>query len=49
MTTWMGRACEEVMYRPSEERGDPDKIIALLQELYGCAELYVALQEALFS
>lgn len=44
-----GEAREEVKYRPSEERSDPDKIIALLQELYGCSESYVALQEAFFS
>nr|XP_046232119.1 uncharacterized protein LOC124052199 [Scatophagus argus]XP_046232120.1 uncharacterized protein LOC124052199 [Scatophagus argus] len=44
-----GEAREEIKYRPSEERSDPGKIIAVLQELYGCAESYVALQEAFFS
>lgn len=44
-----GEAREEIKYRSVEERGDPDKIIAVLQELYGCCESYVALQEALFS
>lgn len=29
--------------------GDPAKIISVLQELYGCADSYVALQEAFFS
>lgn len=44
-----GEAREEIKYRPSEERLDPAKIIEVLQELYGCAESYVALQEAFFS
>lgn len=38
-----GEACEEIKYRPCEERADPAKIIEVLQELY------VALQEAFFS
>lgn len=44
-----GEAREEIKHRPSTERGDPTKIIAALQELYGCYESYVALQEAFFS
>jgi hypothetical protein len=44
-----GEARDEVKFRPSTERDDPDKIIAVLQELYGCCESYVALQEAFFS
>lgn len=44
-----GEAKEEIKFRSSEERGDPDKIISILQELYGCTESYVALQEAFFS
>lgn len=44
-----GEAREEIKYRPSAERGDPTKIIAVLQELYGCCESYVALQQAFFS
>ncbi|KAK0137080.1 hypothetical protein N1851_026725 [Merluccius polli] len=44
-----GEAREEIKYRPSVERGDPARIIAILQELYGCSESYVALQEAFFS
>ncbi|XP_029941466.1 uncharacterized protein LOC115383427 [Salarias fasciatus] len=44
-----GEAREEIKYRPSAERDDPDKIFAVLQELYGCSESYVALQEAFFS
>ena len=42
-------ARQEIKYRPSEECVDPAKIIAVLQELYGCAESYVVLQEAFFS
>lgn len=44
-----GEAREEIKHRPSTERGDPTKIIAALQELYGCYKSYVALQEAFFS
>lgn len=44
-----GEAREEIKYRPGEERSDPAKIIEVLQDLYGCAESYVALQEAFFS
>lgn len=45
----MGEAREEIKYRPSVERRDPDTIIAILTELYGCSQSYVALQEAFFS
>lgn len=44
-----GEAWEEIRHCPSEERGDPDKIIPILQELYGCFHSYVALQEAFCS
>lgn len=44
-----GEAREEIKFRSAEERSDPAKIIAILEELYGCAESYVALQEAFFS
>lgn len=44
-----GEAREEVRYHPEIERGDPDKIILALRELYGCSQSYVALQEAFFS
>lgn len=44
-----GEAREEIKYRSGAEREDPDRIIAILQELYGCSESYVALQEAFFS
>ena len=44
-----GEARDEIKYRSSVEREDPVKILAILQELYGCSESYVALQEAFFS
>lgn len=44
-----GEARDEIKYRPGAERGDPDRILAILQELYGCSDSYVALQEAFFS
>lgn len=42
-------AREEIKYRSREERGDPDQILAILQELYGCSKSYVSLQEEFFS
>lgn len=44
-----GEAKEEIKYRPAGERKDPDKILEILRELYGCAQSHVALQEAFFS
>lgn len=44
-----GEAREEIRYRSEQERGDPDKIIGVLRELYGCSTSYIALQEAFFS
>ena len=43
-----GEAREEIRYRPAVEREDPNKIIAILRDLYGCSQSYVALQEAFF-
>lgn len=45
----VGEAREEIKFRPSAERKDPDKIISILKELYGCSKSYVALQESFFS
>lgn len=42
-------AREEIKYRPQEERRDPDQILSILQELYGCTRSYVSLQEDFFS
>ncbi|KAL2098387.1 hypothetical protein ACEWY4_007594 [Coilia grayii] len=44
-----GEARQEIKYRPSADRNDPEKIKSILQELYGCPHSYVALQEAFFS
>ncbi|XP_038129408.1 uncharacterized protein LOC119775484 [Cyprinodon tularosa] len=44
-----GEARNEIKYRSSAEREDPARIFEILQELYGCSESYVALQEAFFS
>nr|XP_055042796.1 uncharacterized protein LOC129429861 [Misgurnus anguillicaudatus] len=44
-----GEARNEIKYRSSADKSDPDKIIAALREVYGCAESYIALQEAFFS
>ncbi len=44
-----GEAREEIKYRSATDRSDPAKIIAVLRELYGCSDSYVALQEAFFS
>ena len=45
----VGEARDEIKFRSSAERKDPDRIIATLRELYGCAKSYVALQETFFS
>ena len=44
-----GEAREEIKYRPATDRSDSTKIIAVLRELYGRSDSYVALQEAFFS
>lgn len=44
-----GEAREEIRYRSSAERGDPVRVLAILRELYGCAQSYVTLQQAFFS
>ncbi|XP_058497498.1 uncharacterized protein LOC131467514 isoform X1 [Solea solea] len=44
-----GEAREEIKYRTSVERGDPIKVLAILKELYGCAQSYVTLQQAFFA
>lgn len=44
-----GEAREEIRHRSRLEREDPEKIVEILQELYGCPQSYVALQEAFFS
>lgn len=44
-----GEAREEIKYRPCVEREDPDKVLAILTELYGCVQSYVTLQQSFFS
>ncbi|XP_048846250.1 uncharacterized protein LOC125717401 [Brienomyrus brachyistius] len=42
-------AKEEIKHRSAVERGDPERILAILRELYGCSYSHVLLQEAFFS
>ena len=44
-----GEAREEIKYRSPEERADPDKVLLILKELFGCTKSYVSLQEDFFS
>lgn len=44
-----GEAKNEIKYRSRAEREDPDRILSILQEMYGCPQSYVALQEKFFS
>lgn len=44
-----GEAKDEIRYRPREEREDPERIVSILKDLYGCSTSYVALQEQFFS
>lgn len=44
-----GEARDELKYRPSTDRADPERIFSVLREVYGCTDSYVALQESFFS
>ena len=44
-----GEAREEIKFRSAAERRDPTKIFTILQEMYGCMQPYVTLQQAFFS
>ena len=44
-----GEAKDEIRYRPRADREDPDRILQILQDLYGCAKPYVSLQQSFFS
>lgn len=44
-----GEAKDEIRYRPRADREDPNKVLSILKELYGCSKSYVALQENFFS
>ncbi|TWW71184.1 hypothetical protein D4764_17G0006670, partial [Takifugu flavidus] len=37
-----GEAKEEIKFRPREEQRDPGHVLAILKELYGCSQSYVA-------
>lgn len=44
-----GEARDEIKYRPLAERENPERVLAILKELYGCPKSYVSLQEDFFS
>ncbi|CAL9687175.1 unnamed protein product [Knipowitschia caucasica] len=44
-----GEAKDEIRYRTRTEREDPERIMSILRELYGCVRSYVSLQECFFS
>lgn len=44
-----GEAKDEIRYRPRAEKEDPEKILTVLQDLYGCSKSYVSLQQNFFS
>ncbi|XP_049322996.1 uncharacterized protein LOC111191744 [Astyanax mexicanus] len=44
-----GEAREEIKYRPSVDRGDPARVLAILKDLYSSSQSYVTLQQAFFS
>ena len=44
-----GEAKSEIKFRPVGDREDPARILDILQELYGCSQPYVTLQQAFFS
>lgn len=44
-----GEAKSEIKFRTAEDREDPARIFAILQEMYGCSRPYVMLQQAFFS
>ncbi|CAL9691892.1 unnamed protein product [Knipowitschia caucasica] len=44
-----GEAKVEIKFRPAEERENPKRVTEILQELYGCVQPYVNLQQAFFS
>ena len=44
-----GEAKDEIRYRPRADRENPDRILTILQDLYGCSKTYVSLQQSFFS
>lgn len=41
-----GEAKNEIRYRPMADREDPERLIAILQDVYGCSTPYVSLQQS---
>ena len=44
-----GEAKDEIRYRPRTDRENPDRILSILQDMYGCSKPYVSLQQSFFS
>lgn len=44
-----GEAKQEIKFRSSAERRDPDKVLSILKELYGCHQSYITLQQEFFA
>lgn len=44
-----GEAKDEIRYRPRSDKEDPERILAILQDLYGYSKPYVSLQQSFFS
>ena len=44
-----GEARDEIKYRPRTDREDPERVLSILKDLYGCPKSYVSLQEDFFS
>lgn len=43
-----GEAKNEIRFRPSSDRVDPEKILQILTEIYGCSQSFVSLQKQFF-
>lgn len=43
-----GEAKNEIRFRPSTDRVDPEKILTILTETYGCSQSFVSLQKQFF-
>ncbi|XP_037402125.1 uncharacterized protein LOC119265439 [Pygocentrus nattereri] len=43
-----GEAKTEIKFRPASERNDPEKILTILVDIYGCSKSYIGLQKQFF-
>lgn len=43
-----GEAKNEIKFRPYAERSDPDKILAVLTDIFGCSKSFISLQKQFF-